>query len=348
MRFEKPYLLASLLAFIAAALGFIAFVFLRVFQDFSIPFWKMVLSALAIGAVAYPIFRVAIGNFIYEKVKIIYKNIHDLKVAGRREENQQSRGTDLEGVTRDVSEWAEKQRDEIEDLMARETFRREFIGNVSHELKTPIFNIQGYLLTLLDGALDEPEINRKYLKRANKSVDRMINIVEDLETIANLEANRVRLTLEDFDIVELVRETFEILEDLAQENRISMRLKKEPEKPILVKADRQKIGQVLINLLSNAVKYGQENGMVEVRFYDMHQQILTEISDDGIGIPEEDVPRVFERFYRVDKSRSREAGGTGLGLSIVKHILEAHKQAINLRSSEDAGSTFSFTLKKAK
>ena len=201
---------------------------------------------------------------------------------------------------------------------------------------------------MLDGALDDPEINRKYLKRANKSVDRMINIIDDLETISNLEANRVHLAYSDFDIISLAKETFELLEENAKERQVELRLKKDYDKPLKVNADRQKIEQVLINLIINAIKYGKVKGKVEVRFYDMHNNILIEISDDGIGIPQEDIPRIFERFYRVDKSRSREAGGTGLGLSIVKHIIEVHKQTINVRSSENAGSTFSFTLKKSK
>ncbi|MGB0177088.1 MAG: sensor histidine kinase [Owenweeksia sp.] len=176
----------------------------------------------------------------------------------------------------------------------------------------------------------------------------MINIIDDLETISNLEANRVHLAYSDFDIVGLVQETFELLEENAKERQVTLKLKKDYDKPIKVNGDRQKIEQVLINLIINAIKYGRSKGKVEVRFYDMHNNVLIEVSDDGIGIPQEDIPRIFERFYRVDKSRSREAGGTGLGLSIVKHIIEAHKQAINVRSSENAGSTFSFTLKKAK
>ena len=221
-------------------------------------------------------------------------------------------------VTREVSEWAEQRKNEIQLLKERENFRREFIGNISHELKTPIFNIQGYLLTLLDGALDDPDINRKYLKRANKSVDRMINIIEDLEMISNLESNRVQLHCTNFNIVQLVKEVMEILEDKARQRKIKLTFKKEYDKPIKVFGDRQKIEQVLINLIHNAIKYGKEKGHVEVRFYDMHNQILTEVADDGIGIPQDDIPRIFERFYSVDKSRSRDAGGTGLGIIYCK------------------------------
>lgn len=315
------------------------------------PAWgPILLTALIFTILSYLSVRYAVEQFIYRKVKIIYKNIHNLKVGAKREEKKMLRKSrsDFEKVTEEVSQWAEQRQMEINELVEREAFRREFMGNISHELKTPIFNIQGYLLTLLDGALDDPEINRKYLKRANKSVDRMINIIEDLEIISNLEANRVQLSYSNFDIVMLVREVFELLDSKARDRNVTLKLKKDYDKPIRVAADRPKIEQVLVNLVSNAIKYGKKGGVVEVRFYDMHTQILTEVSDDGIGIPQEDIPRVFERFYRVDKSRSREAGGTGLGLAIVKHIMEAHKQAINVRSSENAGSTFSFTLQKSK
>lgn len=343
MKFDRPQILAFAVALITAISTVIMLYWLSAVSDS-----RALIGGLIIGLLSFFFIRFAVEQFIYSKVKIIYKNIHELKVGSDLDEDEIARGTDLDMVTREVSEWAEQRRTEIEELREKETFRREFIGNVSHELKTPIFNIQGYMLTLLDGALDDPDINKKYLKRANKSVDRMINIIEDLETISNLEANRVQLNLKDFDIVGLVREIFELLEDKASKRGVKLKLKKDYDKPIRVNADLQKIEQVLTNLIMNAVKYGNDNGKVEVRFYDMHNNILIEVSDDGVGIPQEDIPRIFERFYRVDKSRSREAGGTGLGLAIVKHILEAHKQSISVRSSENAGSTFSFTLKKGK
>ncbi len=348
MRFEKPNILAFAVALFFGLLLFLSFFLLEAWDRVYVPYATRFVFSIAVVTIGFFITRFTIENFIYNKVKIIYKNIHELKVGSDADEDEAVRTTDLDMVTREVSEWAEQRRNEIAQLREREDFRREFIGNVSHELKTPVFNIQGYLLTLLDGGLEDPEINQRYLKRANKSVDRMIGIIEDLETISNLEANIVQLNLSNFDIVELVKETFEMLEDKASDEKIQLRLKKDYDKPLKVHADHEKISQVLVNLIVNAIKYGRPKGYVEVRFYDMHNQILTEIADDGIGIPQEDIPRVFERFYRVDKSRSRKAGGTGLGLSIVKHILEAHKQGINVRSSENAGSTFSFTLKKSK
>ena len=236
---------------------------------------------------------------------------------------------------------------EILEMKASETYRREFIGNVSHELKTPIFNIQGYILTLLDGGLYDEEVNMKYLKRASKSVDRMINIVEDLEVITRLETEKTELEIAEFNIVELAKDVLDQLELKANESKIELSIQKEILTEFVL-GDSDKIQQVFANLVSNSIKYGKEGGRTEVRFFDMTENILIEIADNGIGISEIDLPRLFERFYRVDKNRSRKIGGTGLGLAIVKHIIEAHNQSINVRSTVDVGSTFSFILKKAK
>lgn len=348
MRFDRPRIIALNLALVTTILAGIMLLLLDHFFELELSVLVILIPVLILGIIAFIVIRFAIEYFIYNKVKIIYRNIHELKVGSKQDENEMVRSSSLDQVSREVAEWAEQRQMEIKQLKERENFRREFIGNISHELKTPVFNIQGYLLTLLDGALDDPGINRKYLKRANKSVDRMINIIEDLEVISNLEANRVQLVMSSFDIVELVREVFELLDGKAGKRRMKLRLRKNYDKPLRVVADRPKIEQVLVNLVSNAIKYGREKGQVEVGFSDMDEHLLIEVSDDGIGIPEEDIPRIFERFYRVDKSRSREAGGTGLGLAIVKHILEAHGQRIRARSSEENGSTFSFSLKKAK
>lgn len=348
MRLDKPGILAFIIALILGIVVVAAFSALQASFHFEgSPSYLPWLLGLALFVLAYFMIRLGVEQFVYSKVKIIYKNIHELKIGSETEEEELARSADLDKVTKEVSEWATQNRNEIAELRERENFRREFIGNISHELKTPIFNIQGYLLTLLDGAIDDQEINRRYLKRANKSVDRMINIIEDLEVIAALESDRVQINYESFDLTELVEGVFELLEDKAHKKHVQFKIKKDLDRPLKVMADRAKIEQVLINLVGNAIKYGNENGLVEVRFFDMDKHILTEVSDDGIGIPPEDVPRIFERFYRVDKSRSRDAGVTGLGLSIVKHIIEAHKQTINVRSSENKGSTFSFTLKKS-
>ena len=290
MRFERPQFLAAIIAFILGGVSSILLWYINLTYEAGIPVYLILGSALGIILVSYLLVRFSVEYFIYNKVKIIFKNIHDLKVGNDADESEIARSTDLDKVSREVAEWAEQRQAEIQELQERETFRREFIGNISHELKTPIFNIQGYLLTLLDGALDDPDINRKYLKRANKSVDRMINITEDLEIISNLEAKRVQLNLTTFDLAELVKEVFEFLEEQAKGKKIKLQINKDHDKHVRVEADRSKIEQVLVNLISNAIKYGRKNGVVEVKFFDMHDQVLAEVSDDGIGIPEQDIP----------------------------------------------------------
>jgi two-component system phosphate regulon sensor histidine kinase PhoR len=291
------------------------------------------------------VFQYYIRHFIQNRIRTLYKTIYNIK----DNQPQEISGSDdlMLQMEREVTDWMKNRSTEIEDLKKLEHYRREFLGNVSHELKTPIFNIQGYVSTLLDGGLEDPSINRNYLVRTEKSVERMINIVEDLESISKLEAGELILERYPFDIYELVMEVYYSLEMKAKSRNIKL-IFREPYKAIYVSADKDRIRQVITNLVSNSIKYGKEGGITETRFYDMDDNILVEFSDDGIGIAKEHLPRLFERFYRVDKGRSRDQGGTGLGLAIVKHILEAHGQAINVRSSEGAGSTFSFTLPKAK
>jgi two-component system phosphate regulon sensor histidine kinase PhoR len=252
----------------------------------------------------------------------------------------------IENLKKEIIAWADDRKDEIERLHKLEVYRKEFLGNVSHELKTPIFNIQGYVLTLLDGGLEDPSINRNYLERAEKSVDRMITIIDDLEAISQLETGELQLEPERFDIVALAKDVADAQEMKATAKGIILTLP-EDAKPLFVFADRFRIRQVIVNLIVNSVKYGKEYGETKIRFYDVGEHVMVEIADNGIGIAKEHLPRLFERFYRVDKSRSREQGGTGLGLAIVKHIIEAHNQTINVMSTEGAGTVFSFTLKKA-
>lgn len=349
MKFEKPEVIASVLGLLSASISAIAFYLLMreytVFENY-IRFFIVV--TLGNGVMVALTSYFLLNKFIYQKVKIIYKNIHDLKVGSEEEEDEIARLSNFSTVEKEVADWAQERRNEIQELKERESFRREFIGNVSHELKTPIFNIQGYILTLLDGAISDPEINIKYLKRANKSVERMINLIQDMDALNKLENGIMDLELKTFDLATMVKDCFEILEPQAKDRAIKMDLIREFERPIKVYADPYKIEQVILNLLSNAIKYGKDNGKIEVRFFDMDDKLFVEINDNGIGIPEKDIPRIFERFYRVDKSRTRDAGGSGLGLAIVKHILDVHKQTINVRSSTNVGTTFSFTLKKGK
>lgn len=298
--------------------------------------------------ISYLLLSFFIEKFIYRKVKLIYKTIHNLKAPKKSTPLNVEMDKDiLSKVEDEVLEWTQRKTQEIEDLKSSENYRKEFIGNVSHELKTPIFNVQGYLHTLIDGGLYDEKINKSYLYKASQNLDRLSMIVEDLETISQLETNAMVLDVVKFDITKLVKEIFESLEMQADLKDISLHIKEDSNRSFPVLADRERISQVLTNLLSNSIKYGKQGGTTQVGIYDMHDNILVEVTDDGIGIAKEHLPRLFERFYRIDKSRSRDQGGTGLGLAIVKHMIEAHHQTINVRSTVGVGSTFGFTLKKA-
>jgi two-component system phosphate regulon sensor histidine kinase PhoR len=256
--------------------------------------------------------------------------------------------TDIIGeVNQEVLNWAEASKKEINQLRSMENFRKEYLGNVSHELKTPITSIQGYLETLIDGGINDPNINFSYLNKAIRNVERMVSIINDLESISHLESGQMKMQLESIDITALAKEVFSDLEILANQRNFRLKIKEGCDQPFLVHADKKLIREVLVNLLSNSIKYGKDAGQTSVGLYNMGDNILIEVSDNGIGIQSDDLSRVFERFYRVEKSRSRDFGGTGLGLSIVKHVIEAHNQTISVRSTYEEGSTFAFTLQKA-
>lgn len=322
--------------------------FLDVLPARDLSMWLWAAAAIGGSVLMYVVSRMLLDYFIYRRIKLIYKYIHDVKTdPDSRKVSQVASGDMLESVESQVRAWAEKQQQELDTLRALETYRRNFLGNISHELKTPIFNIQGYLHTLLEGGLQDETINMKYLDRAARNVDRLETIVTDLETIAQLEADQMVLEMEPFDLRQLVREVFEDHERLASERNIKLRFKPGADQEFQVFADRDRIRQVINNLVTNAIKYGKEEGYTMVGLYDMDDKVLIEVSDDGVGIAEHHLKHVFDRFYRVDVSRSRELGGSGLGLSIVKHIMEAHKQGVTVRSSMGRGSTFGFTLAKA-
>lgn len=249
-------------------------------------------------------------------------------------------------LERTIERWSKDRTAEIERLRKLENYRKEFLGNVGHELKTPIFNIQGYIMTLLEGGLEDETINRNYLQRAAKSVERMASIIDDLEAITQLESGELELEMERFDLVELIVEIMHSQEYRSKGKNIALTLAYHQDKQFIVHADKFRIRQVLTNLIVNSIKYGRENGETTVRIKDLGGKLSIEVADNGIGISAEHLPRLFERFYRVDKSRSREIGGTGLGLAIVKHILEAHGQTIDVMSTVGAGSVFTFTLEK--
>ncbi len=247
-----------------------------------------------------------------------------------------------------VSMLIEKREKETSQFENLDSYRKEYLGNVSHELKTPIFNIQGYIDTLIHGGVNDPEINVDYLRRAEKSVDRLINIIDDLETITQLESGDMHLEMEKFDIAALCKDIYLQLELNASKKNISMLLSKKYDKPIFVSADKFRIRQVLVNLITNSIKYGKENGKISINISNYEDDVIVEITDDGVGIEEKHLPRLFERFYRIDKGRSREQGGTGLGLAIVKHILEAHHKSITVESQLGKGTKFTFSLKAAE
>jgi two-component system phosphate regulon sensor histidine kinase PhoR len=253
----------------------------------------------------------------------------------------------LNNASPQLRAWAENKTSEISHLREMARYRKEFLGNVSHELKTPIFTIQGYISTLLDGGLEDRTINRSYLEKAEKGINRLISVVSDLEKISKLESPELKLDIEKFNMIELTREVFDLEEMHAQSRNISLRLDADSRWPVMVQADKKRIVEVMSNLITNSIKYGKYGGTTRVRFSDSDGRLWTEVCDDGIGIEEQFHSRVFERFFRTDKSRSREQGGSGLGLAIVKHIIEAHNQTISLQSNPKQGTSFIFSLTKA-
>ena len=311
--------------------------------------WFYFLFPIFLFAISYFITIYILKKYIYRKIKLIYKTIHKQKIAITEKLNPIEGGINvIEDVEKEVNEWAASQKAEIQKYKSWAEYRRRFIGDISHELKTPIFNIQGYLHSLLDGGLEDKTVNRKFLKKAIKNVARLHTIVEDLSAISRLETGELHLEMETFDIKALVFDIIDDLELKAKENNVYLSLKEGADQNFLVTADKESIHQVLMNLILNSIKYGIDNGSTQIGFYDMDKNILIEVADNGIGISAANLPHVFDRFYRVDKSRSRLKGGAGLGLSIVKHIIEAHKQTINVRSTPGVGSTFGFTLKKVR
>ncbi|MFA7275117.1 MAG: ATP-binding protein [Crocinitomicaceae bacterium] len=295
---------------------------------------------------SYAIFYYLVKRFISDRLKILYNTIRKGKFTGIEKTNLNISNDIITEAEKNVNVWSEERNKEISKLREQEEFRREFLGNLAHELKTPIFAIQGYILTLLDGGLEDENVNRRFLERASNATDRMVSIIEDLDQITKLEADVIKMEIHSFDIVQLIQETIETLEIHAGEKRISLKFDK-TYSPTYVDADRSKISQVLTNLINNSINYGKKYGTTQFRIYELDNVITIEVSDDGPGIEESQFPRLFERFYRVEKSRNRHEGGSGLGLSIVKHIIESHGENIYVRSTINVGSTFGFTLKKS-
>jgi len=341
-----PHQVTIFSAFSISALLVAVYLFFSLTGLILFSWFFLLLSALGTFLISYFVNIFFLEKYIYRKVKLIYKIIHRSKVSAREDQDIKLSENVIDKVEDEVKRWMEDQHKEIQSLKNLEKYRRNFLGNISHELKTPIFSIQGYIHTLLDGGLYDEKINYDYLQRAANNVERLQTIVEDLEIIARLENETMVLDLQSFDIKLLSLEVIEDLEMTAKARNITVSLKEGAEKSFWVRADRENIRQVLTNLVVNSIKYGKEGGRTKIGFYDMNDYVLVEVSDNGIGIESKHLNHVFDRFYRVDKSRSRDQGGSGLGLSIVKHIMEAHKQTITVRSTVNVGSTFGFTLAK--
>lgn len=324
-------------------------IFLLIFHYFGLIIFKnnvILFFSLAVFIISFFIIQFRVERFIYKRVKKIYDDVSLLENTSLR---NQPITTDMATLTKEVKKFARDKKLEIETLKIREEYRREFLGNVSHELKTPLFTVQGYLLTLLDGAMDDKNIRKKYLQRAEKGVERLIYIVKDLDMITKLETGDINIELSEFDIVEVIQNVFELLEMRAAKKNISLTFDLQYKHPIRVIADQEKIQQVVTNLVVNSIKYGKQGGTTEVSIEDLvNNKVIVRVTDNGEGIEKHHIPRLFERFYRVDKSGARSEGGSGLGLAIVKHIIESHNEKIYVESEFGVGSEFSFTLEKSK
>ena len=344
-KLKKSYKFAFKTAlYITVFLTLLLGVFLYALQ--SIDYMYLFLFALSSYILSFIVIQYRVERFIYRRVKNIYDDLTLLESASLR---NQPITTDMATLTQEIEKYAKNKKLEIETLLVREEYRKEFLGNISHELKTPLFTVQGYLETLLDGALYDENVNEKYLNRASKGLERLIYIVQDLDMITKLEVGDLQLDMVEFDIVELVISVFDLFEMKAAKKEISLMFDMEYKKPIMVRADKERIQQVLSNLIVNSIKYGKEKGTTEVSIENLiKNKVIVRVTDNGEGIAKVNIPRLFERFYRVDKSGSRRVGGSGLGLSIVKHIIEAHDEKIYIESEIGVGSEFSFTLEKTK
>ena len=338
----------SLLIFYGSlAFMLISFLFTLIVHFSMIALSKNLIIAIPIvsGIFAYLVFYFLLKGFIQYRLSLIYRSIQ----INQPENIAFSKSIDslMEDAEKNVSEWKENSAIEISKLKEQAAFRKEFLGNLAHELKTPVFSIQGYLLTLLDGGLEDPNVNRAFLERASKSTDRITGILDDLDQITRMETENLRLEIRSFDIVELLKESFETFELIGKEKNFKLNFEKSFSAKY-VQADRNKMGQVFTNLISNAISYGKENGELKVSILDIEDRYLLEFKDNGPGIEPHHLSRLFERFYRVEKSRNRNEGGSGLGLAIAKHIVESHGQSIQVKSQVGVGTTFVITIEKSK
>ncbi|CAM1374232.1 Two-component sensor histidine kinase [Tenacibaculum litopenaei] len=345
MKIKKTYkyALSSALYLTILSITFAVLSYLLLFKYLG--FVTVVIFGLLLFVISFFVIQYRAEHFIYQRIKKLYENISILDVNDLKRKKVT---TDVEALTKTVQEYVEGKSEEIAHLTQRDSFRRDFLGNVAHELKTPLFTVQGYILTLMEGAADDEEIRTKYLERANKGVERLTSIIKDLDMIAKLETEGMKMNIETFNILELIQNVFDLFEMKAKKRGIKLLFDRVYEFPFFVKGDMERIEQVLINLVVNSIKYGKVGGITTVSIENYNsRKFIIKVTDNGEGIKQEHLSRLFERFYRVDQSRSREQGGSGLGLSIVKHIIEAHGETILLKSKFGEGSEFSFTLEKA-
>jgi two-component system phosphate regulon sensor histidine kinase PhoR len=330
-------------AAVAVTLSTLNYYFRHNWYDVAITFGVTIVTS-------FLIFYWLIEKYIYSKIKLIYKLIHNLKLGRdlRDALGEHVSADPINDVENEVKEWAKQKKIEIDELRTQEKFRRDFLSNISHEFKTPLFAIQGYIEAIQDDEFADLDMAKDFLTKASRNVDRLSYLIKDLDEISKLETGEMAINYTKFKINDLIKEVFESMERKASQHDIKLVFKQKYDEPMPVYADREKIVQVLVNLIDNSLKYGKEGGSTSISLFELHDQVLVEVTDDGIGIEEKYLPRLFERFFRTDTSRSRQIGGSGLGLAIVKHIVEAHQQTINVRSTEGLGSTFGFTLQKTK
>jgi len=317
-------------------------------KETDITLWLVLLIFVLIFFVTFILVYFTLERFIYYKIKLLYRATQMFKPNKDISDLDLNLNKDILGkVSKDVARWMVDQHKTIDQLEERENFRREFIGNLAHELKTPIFSIQGYILTLLEGGLEDDDINLLFLERASKSVERVTDLLNDLDAISKFESGQMNLEKKRFDLTKLCYELKNEIDFKANSKNIEVEIKSPMDKEVWVNGDRDKIAQVLLNLLNNAVLYSKEGKKIFIQSSVLDKKILVEVADKGVGMKKEDIDRIFERFYRVEKSRVRNKGGTGLGLAIVKHIIDSHDETITVRSNPGKGSTFTFSIDKA-
>ncbi|WP_299249825.1 ATP-binding protein [uncultured Lacinutrix sp.] len=345
MKIKKTYKFALKTSLhITVVLSLAMCVFLYAF--YTINWFYLLLFACVCYGLSFSVIQHRAQNFIYKRINKIYEDLTLLESTTFR---KRPVTTDMATLTAEIDRFARDKKLEIETLKIREEYRKEFLGNVSHELRTPLFTVQGYLETLIDGAAEDKNIRDKYLDRASKGVERLVYIVKDLDMITKLEAGDVRIQVQNFNIIELIEDVFDLFEMKASKKNITLTFDRDYVKPIMVIADKEKIQQVLSNLVVNSLKYGKEKGTTEISVENLiKNKVIIRVTDNGEGVIKENIPRLFERFFRVDKSGSRKEGGSGLGLAIVKHIIEAHDEKIYIESEFGVGSEFSFTLEKTE